>query len=60
MNSIKIIRERNLAEGVSLEDIKGGSMNGSGLCCISNESCNKNEKKENSTILEENTKPVRP
>ncbi|MDO4771731.1 hypothetical protein [Porphyromonas sp.] len=58
MNSIKIIRERNLTEGISLEDIKGGSMNGSGLCCISNESCNKNEKTEN-PILKEKT-PVQP
>lgn len=55
MNNIKIIRERNLTEGISLEDIKGGSMNGSGLCCISNEACNKNEHTENPISKEKTT-----
>ena len=27
---------------VSLDDIKGGSMSGSGLCCIANSHCNRN------------------
>jgi len=27
---------------VSLDDIKGGSMSGSGLCCIANSHCNSN------------------
>lgn len=42
MSTIQILRERNLTEDITLDDIKGGTMSGGGLCCISNTSCNKN------------------
>lgn len=57
MKNFKILRERELTESVNIEDLKGGTMNGSGLCCISNEACNKNEKKERPDMRQNPTQP---
>lgn len=57
MKNFKILRERELTESVNIEDLKSGTMNGSGLCCISNEACNKNEKKERPDMRQNPTQP---
>ena len=57
MNEIEIIRRRSLTENVTLEDVKGGSKSGSGLCCLSNDACNKNNDNPTTPIKDQPTNP---
>lgn len=42
MIMMKVLKQFECIEQVSLEDIKGGNLSGSGKCCSSNGDCNIN------------------
>lgn len=50
---LNIIREEEVLDEMSMDNIKGGLTGESQLCCIANSNCNKNDKEQSNENFEQ-------